>query len=255
MKIEKIVFSPTGGTQKVANALAKAFSEDGDAVEHDIAAPFADESKTAIGEASLCIITMPCFGGRVPQVAMERLARIKGNGAKCVVAIVYGNRAYDDALLELKDGAEKAGFDVVAAIAAIAEHSIMHQFAAGMPDGKEISQLSEFAERILSKVKDATPNEVFEVPGNRPYKKAVAVPLVPKVTGNCVSCGICAAECPVTAIDSVDFAANKNVCISCMRCIEVCDQNARSVSKTMVKMASMAIRSECMKEKPPELYL
>lgn len=254
--VEKIVFSPTGGTQKVADMLAAVLSGvDGRIIERDLSDPFLDEGGIEIDEGSLALVAMPCFGGRVPAVALERFARIKADGAKCIVVIVYGNRAYDDALLELKEGATEAGFDVIAAVSAIAEHSIMHQFAAGEPNAEEAAKLSDFAMRILSKMHGDAPFEPFDVPGSSPYKKAAAVPLVPKVDKRCTSCGTCAEKCPVTAINTVDFAADKGICIACMRCVEVCPRDARSVSKAMVKVAAMAIKGECAKKKEPELFL
>lgn len=256
MTVEKIVFSPTGGTQRVADVLAASLSgSDGNVVEHDLSDPFFNEGDIEVDENSIALVAMPCFGGRVPAVAMERLGRIKANGAKCVVVIVYGNRAYDDALLELKEGAAEAEFDVIAAISAIAEHSIMHQFATGEPNAEEATKLSVFARQILGKLHGEIPSDSFAVPGNNPYKKAAATPLVPKVNKRCTSCGTCAEKCPVTAINTVDFAADKGICIACMRCIEVCPHDARSVSKVMVKIASAAIKDECTKKKEPELFL
>ena len=256
MTVEKIVFSPTGGTQRVADVLAASLSgSDENIIEHDLSDPFLDESGIKVNGSSIALVAMPCFGGRVPAVAMERLGRIKANNAKCVVVIVYGNRAYDDALLELKEGATEAGFDVIAAVSAIAEHSIMHQFATGEPKAEETAKLSGFARQILSKLHGEVPSDSFAVPGNSPYKKAAATPLVPKVSKRCTSCGTCAEKCPVTAINTVDFAADKNICIACMRCIEICPHEARSVNKVMVKVAAMAIKGECTKKKEPELFL
>ena len=85
----------------------------------------------------VCFIAMPSYGGRIPKTAAERLVRIKGGGAKAVLVCVYGNRAYEDTLIELKDRAEDAGFIVYGAVAAVAEHSIMRKFAAGRPDEKD----------------------------------------------------------------------------------------------------------------------
>ena len=49
---------------------------------------------------------MPAFGGAAPQLALDRLSRIRGNGALCVIAAVYGNRAYEDTLVLLEDYAQ-----------------------------------------------------------------------------------------------------------------------------------------------------
>lgn len=93
------------------------------------------------------------------------------------------------------------------------------------------------------------------VPGNSPYMKAGSVPLVPKIAGTCVSCGKCAGSCPVAAINTVDYAADKGICIACMRCIAVCPHEARSISKVMVKAASLAIKKAASVRKECELYI
>ncbi len=139
-------------------------------------------------------------GGRVPAVAVERLGMIHGNGAQAVLVCVYGNRAYEDTLVELEDAAKQAGFQVIAAVAAIAEHSIARQFAAGRPDAQDAAQLSDFAKQIQHKLSAADTSEPA-IPGNRPYKKAGGASMVPKATKECTNCGVCAAECPVQAIN------------------------------------------------------
>lgn len=260
MQITNIVFSPTGGTQKVADiltdALARELNASTDAISQiDLSDPFIDETDIEVPTDSFAIISMPCFGGRAPEIAMKRLSLIKGSGAKGVVVNVYGNRAFDDALLEMEDGASKADFEIIAAIAAIAEHSIMHQFATDRPDETDEHNLQEFARRIAKQLTEGENTAPPRVPGNDPYKKAGAVPLVPKITGKCVSCGECAKSCPVTAINTVDFASDKDICISCMRCIEVCPQDARSINKVMVKTASMAIKKAASVRKECELFI
>lgn len=81
----------------------------------------------------MVLIAMPSFGGRAPAIAIERLRKIKGNGAKCTLISVYGNRDYEDTLVEMEDAAKECGFQIVAAIAAVAEHSIMPQYASSRP--------------------------------------------------------------------------------------------------------------------------
>lgn len=147
----------------------------------------------------------------------------------------------------------KLGF--VPTLAAVAEHSIMHRFATSRPDGADELKLGGFAKTIADQLQSGTAATEPQIPGKRPYVKGGAMPLVPKVTSQCVSCGACAKSCPITAINSVAFAADKGLCIACMRCIEVCPQHARSISKLMAKAASMAIKKAASQRKECELYL
>lgn len=256
MQVAKIAFSPTGGTARVADILAGSLASRLGAGTGAIDLADPSFGQPALPEAGdvLAVVAMPCFGGRAPRVAMERLAKIQGRGCACVVVSVYGNRAYDDALLEMAQGAAAAGFAVVAAVAAVAEHSIMHQYATGRPDAADSELLACFAEQIAEKLESGSACAP-KVPGNSPYKRAGAVPLVPKVTGACVSCGTCAQRCPVGAISREGFAADKAACIACMRCVGACPQAARSVSKLMVGAAAASIKRAASARKECELFM
>ncbi len=137
----------------------------------------------------------------------------------------------------MQDTAENCGFKVIAAVSAVAEHSIMHQYATGRPDKADSVKLSEFADRIEEKIsegKDTTPS----VPGNRPYKKAGGAGLVPKCTSGCTECKTSVTACPVQAIDSGSpRITDSKKCISCMRCVSICPSKARKVNEAMVKIA------------------
>ncbi len=248
MNVVEIVFSPTGGTEKVAHIIGKQWSENPAKI--DLSDAKADFSKCKITEQDMVLIAMPSFGGRAPAVAIERLKQIAGNGAKCTLVCVYGNRAYEDTLVEMEDAANECGFQVVAAIAAVAEHSIMPQYAAGRPDVSDQKQLTDYAKQIADKAGIAS-----AIPGNRPYKKASGAGLVPKPDKSCVKCGTCAETCPVQAIDPVSFKANSKACISCMRCMKQCPKNARKVNGLMVSVAALAIKNACSVRKENELYL
>ena len=248
MKTVEIIFSPTGGTEKVARILTSRWELD--TVTIDLSDAKADFSQCVIEKEDRVLIAMPSFGGRAPAVAMERLKRIAGNGAGCTLVCVYGNRAYEDTLVEMEDAAKKCGFRVIAAVAAVAEHSILPQYATGRPDETDKAQLADFAAKIAGK-----DSEIASLPGNRPYKKSGGAGLVPKPTKDCVKCGLCAEKCPVQAIDRASFAADPKLCIGCMRCVKQCPQNARTVNGLMVSAAAMAIKKACSVRKENELYL
>lgn len=255
MHVTQIVFSPTGGTQKVTDIIT---AEWGVPVEKvDLSDPKTDFAAITLDKDTIAVIAVPSFGGRVPALAAERLEKIHGNGAMCLVVCVYGNRAYEDTLVELNDTAIKSGFQVIAGIAAIAEHSIMHQYAAGRPDEKDTSELRDFAKKILAKINDK-PFDVpaFKIPGNHPYKKAGGAGLVPKADHKCNMCGICAEKCPAQAINKDNpKETNSKKCISCMRCVSICPQSARKVNSAMVSIAAMAIKKACSERKSNELFI
>lgn len=248
MNVVEIIFSPTGGTWKVVNMIGGHLN--GNITQIDLSNAKIDFTKCVIKQEDMVLVAMPSFGGRAPAVAIERFRKIRGNGAKCTIVCVYGNRAYEDTLVEMQDAAREAGFRVIAAVAAVAEHSIIPQYAANRPDAADEKQLAGFAAQIASRDEEAV-----SVPGNRPYKKSGGAGLVPKPTKNCVKCGLCAEKCPVQAIDSANFTANSKKCISCMRCMKQCPNDARKVNGAMVSIAAMAIKKACSVRKENELFL
>ena len=248
MNTVEIIFSPTGGTEKVARIIGRQWSESTTKI--NLSDPKTDFSGCAVNKGDRVLIAMPSFGGRAPAVAIERLRKIAGNGAKCTLVCVYGNRAYEDTLAEMEDAAKECGFQVVAAVAAVAQHSIIPQYAANRPDASDEKQLAEFAQQIADKTESAA-----SVLGNRPYKKAGGAGLVPKPSKDCVKCGVCSKNCPVQAIDPVKFTADSKKCIACMRCVKQCPHNARKVNGAMVSVAALAIKRACSVRKENELFL
>ena len=253
MNVFEMVFSPTGGTQKVSGLVSEAL--DGDVATIDLTDSGFDFRSVSMTEDDVAVISVPAYAGRVPAVAVDRLSAVRGNGARAVLVCVYGNRAFEDTLVELEDVAKRAGFRVVAAVSAVAEHSVARQFAAGRPDAQDVAQLAEFAQRIRRKLLDGDAPEPF-IPGNRPYKQAGSHSMVPQATEDCVSCGACAAACPVRAIDKDDpKQVDGEACISCMRCVAVCPRGARKLDSNKLAAVTQMLSKVCVVRKECEIFI
>jgi len=135
MLVYNIVFSPTGATQKVADTFTGSFCSE--CIDIDLINRRSDFSSFSFQAEDICIVSVPFYGRWVPETAVSRLHQMKGNGAKAILIVVYGNRAYDDTFVELQDILTGAGFVCIAAVAATAEHSIMRQFATGRSDAQD----------------------------------------------------------------------------------------------------------------------
>lgn len=252
MAVYAMYFSPTGSTKRIVQLLAGEF---GDYQQIDLSKRGEDFHQT-LAPDDLCIIGVPSYGGRVPAVALERMKALRGTNTAAVLVAAYGNRAYDDTLKELEEQAVSGGFHCVAAIAAVAEHSVMHQFAAGRPDAADQAELAQFAQKIRLHMQDTSPDKKLALPGSAPYREYKGIPLKPRAGKKCTECGQCARLCPVGAIPlDQPKKTDTSRCISCMRCIKVCPQQARSVNSLLVKVAAKKMQAACADRKKNELFL
>lgn len=253
MRICEIIFSPTGGTKKAADMLSQGLSDE--ILTVDLTNSQTDFKQIPLAPEDTAVIAVPSYGGRVPAPARDRILKLKGNHAKAVLLCVYGNRAYDDTLAELSDLAEQSEFRVVAAVAAVAEHSIARRYAAGRPDAKDQETLRNFAQQIRKKLVMGS-SQPLSLPGNRPYRKSGGASLIPKITKACTQCGLCREKCPVQAISARNTGiVNPRKCISCMRCVSVCPRSARKVSAAKLLAVNLALQGACSRRKECELFL
>jgi ferredoxin len=270
MKIESlklVYFSPTGTTKKIIEGIARGINHD--YVEHvDITKPENRKQQLETSEDGLLIVGLPVYFGRVQANAIEWLNTIKGHDTLTVCIVVYGNREYDDALLELKETIVNNGCKPIACGAYIGEHSFSSSetpIAAGRPDSADLLHAQSFGKEIRKKI-ISLPSigqiSDISVPGQYPYidmgdsKKILSGVDLVSVDSNCVQCGECAQLCPVGAINFEHSASvDQSKCILCHACIKHCPTSARRIKNDVVKNIAIRLSSALQGRKEPVLFL
>ena len=215
-------FSPTGGTKACGECFCKAIAANVKAVNLGL------EGAAFNDDCDLAVFAMPVFAGRIPAVAAEKLSALNGNGTKAVTLVVYGVRAYEDALLELNNVVKEANFTVVASAALVAQHSIVPAVGQGRPDAKDKASIAAFAQQVMAKLVSGDVSPVT-IPGNFPYREVGNMPFTPVCLPACGKCGACVAVCPTKAMvmDDEGIKTDVDSCILCMACTAVCPKKAR----------------------------
>ena len=129
MKLTSVYFSATFTTRSVVNYVSRRLSDQ--VTEYDITND-ASTDEVLLAADEVLVVGIPVYAGRVPVMAVDRIRRFKGKGSRAVAIAVYGNRHYDDALLELSDILSENGFQVISAGAFLAQHSIFPKAASSL---------------------------------------------------------------------------------------------------------------------------
>ena len=249
-RIFHITFSPTGASEKAGVRIARAFGEQPLTV--DLCAQTPPER--FFGANDLCVFSAPCYGGRIPPTAVGRLAGIRGSGTPAVVCVTFGNRAFEDALLELSDTVAANGFSVIAGCAVVTRHNIMRAYGVGRPNADDLAALDAFAAAAAEKrAADSLSCPAF--PGKRPYRTYHHDFTPIEVEKSCTRCGLCERDCPVGAIDAAHWPADPGRCIGCMRCIARCPMNSRHRPAESLRILTERLRKACESPKPNAFFL
>jgi ferredoxin len=254
--IHSVFFSPTGTTRRIIQAVRDGTGRT-NGIEANLTRP---QSDTIVFEGNdPVVIGMPVYGGRVPTLASERLKTVRGNRTPAVALVVYGNRAYGDALLELCDLCNDCGFRLIGAAAFIGEHSFstpQQEIASGRPDRKDLDRAEDFGARVMNVVR---PLDTNRIPGNRPYKPAMCPPgaAADSDLQTCRRCGQCISSCPAGAIRLTDSIpeTDPDACIWCCACIKNCPTGSRRIISPKIREIAERLHTNFKERQEPQWFL
>ena len=264
MKIEQainIFFSPTGTTKKIVTAISTSLNIKNNN-EINLTNEYSDLNIINIPSTSIAIIGIPVYRGGLPFEAVKRLNQISGKKTPAIINVIYGNRDYDNALIELKQIISRQGFVPIAEGAFIGEHSFSsreYPIAANRPDKKDLESALTFGQMISKKInsQDWTTSELSK----QDYidiKKKEPLRVSPIVDINlCDNCGRCKMSCPTgSIINSLGKITTKQeTCITCMACVKTCHNNARSIQDQKLLNIIKMLHDNNQKRKEPAFKL
>lgn len=237
-----LYYSATGTTKKVAETLTNTLKAEFASVSienFDVSLPQNREKEYSFGEGDLLLCGFPVYAGRVPNLLLPFVkGNIKGEGALAIPFVTFGNRNFDDALIELKQALEASGFETVAAGAFSCEHSFSTILGAGRPDAEDLKEVASLAEKAAEKIKSGKIKS-FEVTGNPELpayytprdRHGVAINILkvkPKTDeSKCVKCGHCVEVCTMGSISKENPSEVAGKCTKCCACVKGCPQGAK----------------------------
>ena len=240
--VRAVYFTGTGNTKAMVCAVAKAAADKlGCPMESlDCSLPAARQQPLTFSPDELLVLGTPVYAGRVPNVLLPWLTgQFTGNGAPVIPVVTYGNRNFDDGLMELRNLSIANGFVPVGAAAFVGTHSFSTTLGAGRPNQDDMALAAQLGTQAAEKLLADAPLQPVAVEGEdpiRPYytprdRNGTPINILkvkPKTDPDkCVKCGLCARLCPMGSIDFEDFSNVAGKCIKCCACVKKCPTGAK----------------------------
>ncbi len=266
-KVYAVFFSPTGTTKKIATTIARTIADklQTEYLERDFTLPQARENPIVFEQSDLIIFGTPVYAGRIPNLLLKYLSTIKANGANAAPIVLYGNRNYDDALIELKDILIDNGCKPIAAGAFIGEHSFSDTLAKNRPDKEDLTFAQTFADKIIASI--ANPPQNLSIEGiPSPYRgyyqpkdekgNAIDIRKVKPLTNEtCINCKLCAKQCPMGSINFQNVHEITGICIKCCACVKKCPVQAKYFDDKGYLYHKRDLEAKYQRRAQPEMFL
>lgn len=241
--VKAVYYSAAGSTETVVTELAKQIAAhlEVPAECYDFTLPENRTEAKQYGADELVVFGTPVYAGRVPNKMLPVVqGNFKAEGALAVPVVTFGNRNFDNGLIELRNELENNGFHTIAGAGVACEHVFSDKLAKGRPDTEDWGKLSAFAKEVAEKVMAMTeipapiavrgedPVGPYYTPLGTDGKPAVFLKAKPKTREElCDKCGICAKVCPVGSITLENPSEVTGICIKCQACIKKCPKDAK----------------------------
>jgi ferredoxin/flavodoxin len=268
-KVWAVYFTGTGTTKKIVLEIAKRAGEKLGApvTEYDFSLPEARRHFPDFKANELVIFGTPVYAGRVPNLLLKQLALLKSEGSPAVPVVLCGNRDYDDALMELRDILFDHVFKPFAAGAFVGEHSFSTVLGKGRPDASDLTKARSFADNAADRLQKASDLPLIQVKGTpKPYRgyyqprdhlgNPIDIRKVkPDTNDKCVDCKLCAAICPMGAIDHDNVRNITGICIKCCACVKRCPKGAKFFSDKNYLYHQHELEAQYTRRAEPDLFI